>query len=184
LGNDILNVAFNEGPADLEALKSLKLGDLTINDKIIELVGKIGEKIEVVAYEVIEGEKVVPYIHSNSKLGVLVALNNTNGSDVEDAGKDVAMQIAAMNPVALDKDNVDPKIIERELEIGREQARQEGKPENIVDKIAEGKLNKFFKESTLLQQSFVKDNSLTVAKYLDSVSSGLTVSAFKRVSIG
>lgn len=184
LGNDILNVAFNEGTADLEALKSLKLGDLTINDKIIELVGKIGEKIEVVAYEVIEGEKVVPYIHSNSKLGVLVALNNTNGSDVEDAGKDVAMQIAAMNPVALDKDNVDPKIIERELEIGREQARQEGKPENIVDKIAEGKLNKFFKESTLLQQSFVKDNSLTVAKYLDSVSSGLTVSAFKRVSIG
>jgi len=184
LGNDILNVAFNEGTADLEALKSLKLGDLTINDKIIELVGKIGEKIEVVAYEVIEGEKVVPYIHSNSKLGVLVALNNTNGSDVEDAGKDVAMQIAAMNPVALDKDNVDPKIIERELEIGREQARQEGKPENIVDKIAEGKLNKFFKESTLLRQSFVKDNSLTVAKYLDSVSSGLTVSAFKRVSIG
>ncbi len=184
LGNEILEVAFSHKPSDIESLKSLKIGDLTINEKIVDMVGKIGEKIEIVAYELVEGEKVIPYIHSNSKLGVLVALSNTNGSDVEDAGKDVAMQIAAMNPVALDKDGVDSTIIERELEIGRDQARQEGKPENIIDKIAEGKLNKFFKDNTLLQQAFVKDNSLTVAKYLDSVKSGLTVSQFKRISIG
>lgn len=184
LGNDIVEAAYDHKPANAEALAALKSGDLTIDEKIVELVGKIGEKISIVGYEVVEGEKVVPYIHSNSKLGVLVALKNTNGSDVEAAGKDVAMQIAAMNPVALDKSEVSQDIIDRELEIGREQARQEGKPENMLDKIAQGKLNKFFKESTLLEQSFVKDNSLTIAKYLDSVHSGLTVSQFKRVSIG
>lgn len=184
LGNDIVEAAYEHKPANAEALAALKSGDLTIDEKIVELVGKIGEKISIVGYEVVEGEKVVPYIHSNSKLGVLVALKNTNGSDVEAAGKDVAMQIAAMNPVALDKSEVSQDIIDRELEIGREQARQEGKPENMLDKIAQGKLNKFFKESTLLEQSFVKDNSLTIAKYLDSVHSGLTVSQFKRVSIG
>ncbi len=184
LGNDIVEAAYEHKPANAEALAALKSGGLTIDEKIVELVGKIGEKISIVGYEVVEGEKVVPYIHSNSKLGVLVALKNTNGSDVEAAGKDVAMQIAAMNPVALDKSEVSQDIIDRELEIGREQARQEGKPENMLDKIAQGKLNKFFKESTLLEQSFVKDNSLTIAKYLDSVHSGLTVSQFKRVSIG
>ena len=184
LGNDIVEAAYEHKPANAEALAALKSGGLTIDEKIVELVGKIGEKISIVGYEVVEGEKVVPYIHSNSKLGVLVALKNTNGSDVEAAGKDVAMQIAAMNPVALDKSEVSQDIIDRELEIGREQARQEGKPENMLDKIAQGKLKKFFKENTLLEQSFVKDNSLTIAKYLDSVHSGLTVSQFKRVSIG
>lgn len=184
LGNEIVEAAFENKPVGAEALTALKSGGLSIEEKIIELVGKIGEKISIVGYEVVEGEKVVPYIHSNSKLGVLVALKNTNGTDVDAAGKDVAMQIAAMNPVALDKSEVSQDIIDRELEIGREQARQEGKPENMLDKIAQGKLNKFFKESTLLEQSFVKDNSLTVAKYLDSVHSGLTVSQFKRVSIG
>jgi elongation factor Ts len=124
------------------------------------------------------------FFHSNSKLGVLVALKGANGADVDDAGKDVAMQIAAMNPVGVDKDDVDPTVVEKEKQIGREQALAEGKPENIVDKIAEGKLNKFFKDNTLLNQAFVKDNSMTIAKYLDSVQKGLTVSAFKRVSIG
>jgi elongation factor Ts len=115
---------------------------------------------------------------------VLVGLEGSNGSEVDLAGKDVAMQIAAMNPVAVDKDQVDTTTVEREMAIGREQALAEGKPENIVDKIAEGKLNKFFKENTLLNQAFVKDNSLTVSKYLESVKQGLTVKDFRRITIG
>ncbi|MBV6647012.1 MAG: elongation factor Ts [Cyclobacteriaceae bacterium] len=184
LGSAILEKAFEEGPADIEGLKALSLDGLSIAEKIIENTGKIGEKLEISAYEVIEGESVVPYVHSNKKLGVLVALKGTNGSPVDEAGKDVAMQIAAMNPVAVDKDGVDQTVIDKEIEIGKDQARQEGKPENIIEKIAQGKLQKFFKENTLLSQAFVKDNSQSISQYLDSVSKGLTVSDFKRVAIG
>ncbi|MEM9328066.1 MAG: translation elongation factor Ts [Bacteroidota bacterium] len=184
LGEAIAAKAFDENPADIDALKALSIDGQTIAEKIVEATGKIGEKLEVSAYENIESEAVVPYIHSNGKLGVLVGLKNTSGTPVAEAGKDVAMQIAAMNPVAVDKDGVDPSTIEKEIEIGREQARQEGKPEQILEKIAQGKLQKFFKENTLLSQAFVKDNSLTIAKYLDGVSEGMTVSEFKRVSIG
>ena len=184
LGEAIAAKAFEESPADIDSLKALSIDGQTIAEKIVEATGKIGEKLEVSAYETIEAEAVVPYIHSNGKLGVLVGLKNTNGTEVDGAGKDVAMQIAAMNPVAVDKDGVDSATVEKEIEIGREQARQEGKPENILDKIAQGKLQKFFKENTLLSQSFVKDNSLSIAKYLDGVSKGLTVSEFKRVVIG
>lgn len=183
LGNKIAELAFNEKPVSIEALSALPLDDLTVGEKIIELTGKIGEKLEVKAFEIIQAEAVVPYIHSNAKLGVLVGLKNVNGGDVMEAGKDVAMQIAAMNPVAVDKDGVDASIVEKEIEIGKEQARQEGKPEEMLEKIAMGKLNKFYKESTLLSQAFVKDNSISIAQYLDSVSKGLTVSEFKRVSI-
>lgn len=182
-GRQILDIAFEKKPASIDDLKKEKLGAITIEEKLMELVGKIGEKIEVGAYERLEGEKVVPYIHAGNRLGVLVALKGTNGKDVTDAGKDVAMQIAAMRPVAVDKDDVDAETIEKEMEIGREQARAEGKPENMLDKIAEGKLNKFYKESTLLNQAFVKDNALTVGKYLNSVVPGLTVTAFKRISV-
>ncbi|MEQ9423477.1 MAG: translation elongation factor Ts [Cyclobacteriaceae bacterium] len=184
LGQDILEVAFTEKPANIEALKSLKLGDLTIAEKIVEMIGKIGEKLDVSDYETLSGEAVVPYIHAGSKLGVLVSLKGANGTDVTDAGKDVAMQIAAMNPVAVDKDGVDQNVIEKEMEIGKEQAIAEGKPENIVEKIAMGKVNKFLKDNTLLSQPFVKDNSKTIAQYLDGVQSGLTVDNFKRISIG
>lgn len=183
LGNDILKAAFETRPKSVIELKALKSGDLTIGEKVTELIGKIGEKIEIVALEILEGEKVVPYIHSDSKLGVLVALKGTNGTDVIDAGRDVAMQIAAMRPVAVDKDGVDAAIVERELKIGREQAIAAGKPEQIIEKIAEGKLNKFYKDNTLLNQAFVKDSSMTVGKYLDSVSKGLTVETFKRISV-
>ncbi|WP_258105238.1 translation elongation factor Ts [Marinoscillum sp. MHG1-6] len=184
LANEIADAAFANQPADVDGIKALPAGSITLGEKIIEATGKIGEKLDITAYEFVEGEAVVPYIHSNSKLGVLVALKNVNGASVEDAGKDVAMQIAAMNPVAVDKDGVDASIVEKEIEIGKEQARQEGKPEQILEKIAQGKLQKFFKENTLLSQSFVKDNSLSIQQYLDTVSKGLTVSAFKRISIG
>jgi elongation factor Ts len=184
LGKLIVETAFNKKPATKEALLAEKAGDLTLNDKIVELVGKIGEKIEVSEYIHMKGEAVVPYIHAGSKLGVLVSLKGVNGKDVTEAGKDVGMQIAAMNPVAVDETSVDKSVIEKELEIAKAMILAEGKPENMVEKIAQGKLNKFFKDSTLLPQAFVKDSSKTVAQYLDSVSKGLTVAEFKRVSIG
>lgn len=184
LGKQIVEVAFNTKPATKEALLNEKIGDLTINDKIVELVGKIGEKIEVSEFVHMKGEAVVPYIHAGSKLGVLVSLKGVNGKDVIEAGKDVGMQIAAMNPVAVDETQVDKSLIEKEMEIAKAQILAEGKPENMVEKIAQGKLNKFFKDSTLLPQAFVKDNSKSVAQYLDSVSKGLTVAEFRRVSIG
>lgn len=182
--NTLLDMAVSNNCATVEEIHALPFGDITVAEKIIEMTGKIGEKIEISHYVVIKAEAVVPYIHSNGKLGVLVGLVNTSGSDVEEAGKDVAMQIAAMNPVAVDKDGVDATTIEREIEIGKDQARQEGKPEEMLEKIAMGKLQKFYKENTLLSQVFVKDNSKTIAQYLDGVSKGLTVSAFKRISIG
>ena len=156
----------------------------SLQDHITDLMGKIGEKIEVASFETVTADKVVSYIHSNGKLGVLVGLTNTSGTDVTEVGKDIAMQIAAMKPVALDKDGVDATIVEREIEIGKEQARQEGKPEAMLEKIAMGKLNKFYKDNTLLNQEFVKDNSVTIAQLLEKTSKGLTVSVFKRVAIG
>ncbi|MTI33418.1 translation elongation factor Ts [Xanthovirga aplysinae] len=184
LGNAILEVAYNAKPASIEELKGLKIGDLTIEEKIIELVGKIGEKIEILSFETLSADFVAPYIHAGSKLGVLVGLNGNNGTDVLEAGKDVGMQVAAMNPVAVNENEIPEDIKARELEIGKEQARAEGKPEAMIEKIAMGKLNKFFKEASLINQPFVKDNSLTVAKYLDSVHKGLTAASFKRVVIG
>jgi elongation factor Ts len=184
LGKLILDSAFAHKPADKDALLNIKAGDLTLNEKIVELVGKIGEKIEVSEFIHMKGEAVVSYIHAGSKLGVLVSLKGVNGKDVTDAGKDVGMQIAAMNPLAVDEKSIDPTIIEKELEIARDVVKAEGKPENMIEKIAQGKLQKFFKESTLLPQAFVKDNTKTVAQYLDSITKGLTVAEFKRVSIG
>ncbi|WP_075349788.1 translation elongation factor Ts [Algoriphagus marinus] len=182
--NTLLDLAVEKGATSIDTILALPFDSITVAEKITEMTGKIGEKLEISHFEIVEAEAVVSYIHSNGKLGVLVGLTNTTGSDVEEAGKDVAMQIAAMNPVALDKDGVDASMVEREIEVGKEQARAEGKPEDMLEKIALGKLNKFYKENTLLSQTFVKDNSKTIAQYLDSVSKGMTVSAFKRVSIG
>ena len=185
--NAIANEAVEKNPQSLEELNQLPI-DIensrpTIAEACIEKTGKIGEKIGVSKYEVIEGEKVVAYIHGNFRLGVLVGLSvDANGAD--EAGKDVAMQIAAMNPVAIDKDGVDATVIERELEIAKEQIRAEGKPEAMVEKIAAGKLNKFYKDSTLLNQEFVKDSSKSVAQFLSSIDKDLTVTAFKRVALG
>jgi len=180
----LLNMAVSNNCTSVDEILALPFENISTGEKIIEMTGKIGEKIEISHYVVIKAEAVVPYIHSNGKLGVLVGLTNTSGTNVEEAGKDVAMQIAAMNPVAVDKDGVDASTIEREIEIGKDQARQEGKAEDMLEKIALGKLQKFYKENTLLSQAFVKDNSKTIAQYLDGVSKGLTVSEFKRISIG
>ncbi|UCS93509.1 translation elongation factor Ts [Echinicola marina] len=182
--NAILDLAVEKEAASKDEILALPYENITVGEKIIEMTGKIGEKIEISNFEVVKGEAVVPYIHSNGKLGVLVALNNVSGADVEEAGKDVAMQIAAMNPVAVDKDGVDASVVEREIAVGKEQALAEGKPEAMIEKIALGKLNKFYKENTLLSQAFVKDNSKTISQYLDGVSKGLTVVDFKRIAIG
>ncbi|GEM67901.1 elongation factor Ts [Sphingobacterium mizutaii NBRC 14946 = DSM 11724] len=179
----VADAALANSPATLEDLKALEIGGTKIADLLIEQTGKIGEKIDVSKFETVAADKVVAYIHGNYRLGVLVGLS-ADAAGVEEAGKDVAMQIAAMNPVAIDKDGVDTKTIERELEIAKEQIRAEGKPEEMVEKIAQGKLNKFYKENTLLNQEFVKDSSKSIAQFLDSVAKGLTVTAFKRVQLG
>lgn len=181
---EIAEVALSEKPADIAALKTLKVGAVALEARLLEEVAKIGEKIDVVHYELVEGENIVPYIHAGNRMGVLVEMNNAATDANISAGKDVAMQIAAMNPVAVDKDGVDASTVEREMKIGREQAIAEGKPENIIDRIAEGKLQKFFKENTLLNQDFVKDSSMSVAKMLDGVEKGLTIKQFKRVQLG
>lgn len=182
--NALIDLAVANGSESKEAVLALPFENITVAEKIVEMTGKIGEKIDISHFEIVTAEAVVPYVHSNGKLGVLVGLVNASGADVEEAGKDVAMQIAAMNPVAVDKDGVDATTIKREIEIGKEQARAEGKAEDMLEKIALGKLNKFYKENTLLSQQFVKDGSKSIAQYLDGVSKGLTVNAFKRISIG
>jgi elongation factor Ts len=181
--NAIAATAVENNPASLDALNELTVDGQKLSEAVIDKTGKIGEKIGVSKYEVVEGEKVIAYIHGNYRLGVLVALS-VDVAGAEEAGKDVAMQIAAMNPVAIDKDGVDATTIQRELEIAKEQIRAEGKPEEMVEKIAAGKLNKFYKDSTLLNQEFVKDSSKNVAQFLSTVDKGLTVTAFKRVALG
>jgi len=150
----ILNIALEKNPSNLNELKQLELNGKTIADQVVEQIGVIGEKLELAHYDKIEAESVIAYIHPGNKLATIVGFSK---SDIDlQIKKDIAMQVAAMNPIAVDKDNVPKEVVDKELEIGREQALQEGKPENIVDKIAMGKLNKFFKENTLLNQAFIK----------------------------
>jgi elongation factor Ts len=179
----IADIALANQPTTLDDLKALEIDGRKIADLLIDQTGKIGEKIEVSKYEVVQAEEVVAYIHGNYRLGVLVGLS-ASGAGIQEAGKDVAMQIAAMNPIAIDKDGVDQNTIEREIAIAKDQIIAEGKPAEMAEKIAQGKLNKFFKDTTLLNQEFVKDSSKNIAQFLDSVSKGLTVTAFKRVQLG
>lgn len=183
LAKEFAQIALDKFPADLEALLQQPYHNITVGEKVSEQVGVIGEKIELADYQRVEAPQVVSYIHMGYKAGVILGLNKADAR-FKDAGRDVAMQVAAMKPVALDKDGVDPSIIEKEIEIGKELARQEGKAEEMLEKIAMGKLNKFFKENTLLAQAFVKDNNLTVEGYLKSMDKDLTVTAFKHVKLG
>lgn len=179
----IVDIAIANMPESIEELLSLPYDErLSVSEKITEQIGVIGEKLEVSGYEKINADRVVAYNHPGNQLATLVGLNS--GSDVaEEAGKQVAMQVAAMNPIALDKEGVDARTIEREIEIGKELAIQEGKPVDMAEKIAQGRLNKFFKENTLLSQEFVRDNKLSVEQFLSSTEKGLTVIEFKRLSL-
>ncbi|HDP76331.1 MAG TPA: elongation factor Ts [Bacteroidales bacterium] len=180
VANKILDHALNTAPANLDALKESSLDGRKVADYVAEFSGITGEKSELSYYEQVEAPMVVSYIHMGNKLATLVGFSKA--IDIQ-AAKDVAMQVAAMSPVAIDKDDVPEDIRQKEFEIGREQARLEGKPENMLDKIAEGKLQKFYKESTLLNQEFVKDSKLTIRQYLQSVDKDVKVTAFKRVSL-
>ena len=180
----IAGIALNSFPANLESLLAEKFeGNTTIGEKVTDLVAAIGEKIEVKSYERLEAPQVEYYIHMGNKAGVLIGLNKT-GDNLSDAGKDVAMQVAAMKPIRSEEHTVDSSLVEKEIEIGKEQARGEGKPEAMLEKIALGKLEKFYKENTLLNQQFVKDGSLSIAAYLKSIDKDLTVTAFKHVMLG
>lgn len=182
--NELAKIALENKPADIEALKALKMGDATIADRLLEMVAKIGEKIDVARFESISAETVVPYIHGNFRIGVLVGMNQAKSDAVLAAGRDVAMQIAAMNPLGLDENSIAPEVIEREKALAVEQIVAEGKPADMAEKIAAGKMNKFFKENTLVNQPFVKDNGVTIAQYLTNVAKGLEVTAFSRVALG
>jgi elongation factor Ts len=181
LANKILDIAVTKKPLNLEELKALPMDGGKVGDKVVEYVGIIGEKLDLSYYEKIEAAHVQAYIHPGNRLATLVGFTKS-GIDIT-VYKDVAMQIAAMNPVAVDKDFVSAAVIAQEIEIGKEQARRDGKPEEMLDKIAQGKLSKFFKESTLLNQDFVKDNKMTIKQYLQSANKELTVTEFKRFTL-
>ncbi len=181
LAKTILDKALEKDPADLGELRLLEIDGTRVSDKIMEQVGIIGEKIEVSYYEKIEAAQVVPYIHPGNKLATLAGLNKKVDLQI---GRDVAMQVAAMSPVAVDKGDIPREVIDKEIEIGKEQARLEGKPEAILEKIAMGKLNKFYQESTLLNQDFTKDSKKTVAQYLKEADKDLTVTGFLRYALG
>lgn len=179
----LVNIALANKAESAEALKAMKYDDkLTVEEKIIEQIGVIGEKLDLSKYELVSASQVVPYNHPGNQLATLVALNKA-GDVSENAGKQVAMQVAAMNPIALNAEGVDAETIQREIEIGKELAIQEGKPADMAEKIAEGRLGKFFKENTLLSQPFVRDNKLTVEQFLKQEDKELTVVDFKRVAL-
>lgn len=184
LAYEIANLALTNKPADADALKALSIGSLTFEQRLMDEMGKTGEKMDVSKYAIINGENVIAYIHAGNKMGVLVEMNNAPSEANTNAGKDTAMQIAAMNPLALNEAQVPAETIAREIEVGKEQAIAEGKPAEMAEKIAQGRLNKFYKEYTLLNQEFVKDSSKSIAKMLADTESGLTVVSFKRIALG
>ena len=177
----ILDLALENKPANLDELKELLLDGRSIETQVTEQTGVIGEKLALSYYGKVEAEQVVPYIHPGNKLATLVGLNQ-NLADLQ-VGKDIAMQVAAMSPVAVDRESVPQATIEKELEIAREKFRLEGKPEAMLDKIAQGALQKFFKDFTLLEQDFIKDSKLTVKQYLTGIDKSLTVKAFDRYGL-
>ncbi len=179
----VIDLAVKNRAKNLEELKALKLGDRTVEESVVEKTGVIGEKIELSKYEVVEAESTYAYIHPGNRIAAIAGLNKA-GEEFAEAGHDVVMQIAAMAPVAVDKDRVPQEVIDREIEIGKDQARQEGKPEAMIEKIAMGKLNKFFKENTLLNQAFIKDSKKSVQQYLQGYDKDLTVTDFKRLALG
>ena len=180
IAQDILDTAVSADLSSAESIHELKLSNgMTVAEKVLEQTGVIGEKIEISA-QLIEDVQVSSYIHAGNRLATLVGFNAITDHQV---ARDVAMQVAAMSPLAVDKDGIDQETIDRELEIAKDLARQEGKPEEMLEKIAFGRLNKFYKENTLLNQAFIKDGKKTVAQYLKDQHDSLSVTCFKRVGL-
>jgi len=183
LANGIASLTLTHKPKSLDELKNLTINNRSVADHVSDYMGKTGEKIGLNEYQFIEAPRVFVYNHMGNKLASMLGLNKSEGKDIDQYGKDIAMQIAAMSPVAIDKDSVDQSLIDREIEIGKEQARAEGKPEDMLERIALGKLNKFFKDNTLINQEFIKDSKKTVGQYLSECDKDLKVIEFKRVSV-
>ncbi|NBL64797.1 elongation factor Ts [Flavobacterium sp. NST-5] len=181
LATDLANLALNYNSKD--EFLAADFNGITVSEKLIEQTGVIGEKIEIGTFEKLEGAFVGSYIHAGNKIATLVALSaNVNGA--EEAARNVAMQAAAMNPIALNEEGVDSAIIEKEIEIAKDQLRQEGKPEAMLDNIAKGKIQRFYKDNTLVNQDYIKDGQMNVAGYVKSVDANLTVTGFKRAALG
>ena len=166
-----------------ESLLKENFEEMSVEEKLIEQTGVIGEKIQINDFIRIDAAYVGTYIHAGNKISSLVGFSDKS-KNIETAGKDIAMQIAAMNPIALDEGSVDSNVIEKEIEIAKDQLRAEGKPEHMLDKIAEGKLKRFFKDNTLINQAFIKDSKVSVSKYLSTYGSNLSITSYHRVSIG
>ncbi len=181
---DVLDAGIAARARDVAGVMGLRMGPVTIEQKVNEMLGKTGEKIQIAHYEVIEAPQTFAYNHHGNRLATVIGVNKAGVPGIDEVGREIAMQVAAMNPVAVDVQDVDQKTIEREIEIGKEQARQEGKPEEMLEKIAQGKLNRFYKESTLLNQEFIRDTKKTVKQYLGEADKDLTVTGFKRLMLG
>jgi elongation factor Ts len=179
--NNVMDLILLKKPANLEALSTLELNGASLEAGLTELVGKTGEKMELAGYECIVAENVAAYNHMGNKLATILGLNKAG---TEDAGHQLAMQVAAMNPVAVDKEDVPQEVIDKEIEIGKDQARLEGKAEEMLEKIAMGKLNKFFKENTLNNQDFIRDTKISVGQFLKNTDADLKVTGFKRLMLG
>ena len=180
LAHDLADLALNY--SSKEEFLAADFNGMTVADKLIEQTGVIGERLDINAFEKIEAPFVGSYIHAGNKIATLVGLSaNVEGAEV--VAKDVAMQVAAMNPIALNEDGVDASIVEKEIEIAKDQLRQEGKPEAMLDNIAKGKLKRFFKDNTLVNQAFIKDSKVSVANYVKTIGD-VKVTTFKRVALG
>ena len=181
LTQSFLDAAMSNKPATLEELRAMPLSDgRSVDNHITDRIGVTGEKMELGFYEFVEGAATVSYIHPGNKLATIVAFNQTLERQ---PARDVAMQVAAMNPVSITPDEVPQKVINLEIEVAKDKARQDGKPENLLDRIAEGAVKKFYKDYTLLQQDFIKDQKITVLQYLQQQDKALMTTAFKRVTL-
>ncbi len=181
LATDLANLAMKFD--NKEAFLAADYNGMTVADKLIEQTGVIGEKVEIKSFEKLKGDFVGSYIHAGNKIATLVSLS-ANVSGAEEASRNVAMQAAAMNPIALDEAGVDEATIEKEIEIAKEQLRAEGKPEAMLDNISKGKIQRFYKDNTLVNQDYIKDGAMSVSAYVKSVDGGLKVTGFKRVALG
>jgi len=182
--NDLLDLGLAKRIHSAAELMPMSLGTTTVEEKLNDLLGKTGEKIQIAHYEVIEAPVVFAYNHFGNRLATIIGMSKKDAKNVSEIGHELAMQVAAMSPVAVDKENVTQDIIDKEFEIGKDMARQEGKPEEMVEKIAQGKLQKFFKEMTLLNQDFIKDSKKTVRQYIADNDKELAVTGFKRLQLG
>lgn len=180
LTKSILDTALANRPADKEALQALEIDGQSIAQLIVDRIGVTGEKMELGFYEFISAPDTVAYIHPGNKLATIVGFNQAIDKQV---ARDVAMQVAAMNPISVSREDVPADVIAKEFEIAKEKAREEGKKEEMLDKIAQGRINKFYQESTLLEQAFVKDAKMTIDQYLKSQNKDLTATAFRRITL-